>query len=132
MADSVATAGARLRRGSGAALLAAAAAVLSAAATAGDAEKGGELYAEKCVLCHGAGGTGWDWSKRVEKPPIPVPDLTRVVPMRSDRYLFEIVRGGGEAVGKTRLMPPFAFQLSEQEVWDIVAYLRTLGGKKES
>jgi mono/diheme cytochrome c family protein len=41
--------------------------------------------------------------------------------------LFDIVHGGGEAVGKTRLMPPFGFQLNDQEVWDIVAYMRTLG-----
>jgi mono/diheme cytochrome c family protein len=97
------------------------------AQTKGDPKKGVELYTEKCVLCHGSQGQGWDWSKRVEKPPIPVPDLSKVVPQRSDLYLFDIVHGGGEAVGKARLMPPFGFQLSDEEVWDIVAYMRTLG-----
>ena len=95
--------------------------------TKGDPKKGEDFYAEKCVLCHGAQGQGWDWSKRAEKPPIPIPDLTKVVSQRSDQYLFDIVHGGGEAVGKTRLMPPFGFQLSDQEVWDLVAYMRTLG-----
>jgi mono/diheme cytochrome c family protein len=97
-----------------------------AAQTKGDTTQGEELYVEKCVLCHGSRGQGWDWSKRVEKPPIPVPDLTEVVPLRSDQYLFDIVQGGGEAVGRTRLMPPFGFQLSEEQVWHIVAYVRTL------
>jgi cytochrome c oxidase cbb3-type subunit III len=97
------------------------------AQTKGNSKRGEDLYLEKCVLCHGAQGEGWDWSKRVEKPPIPIPDLAKVVPQRSDQYLFDIINGGGEAVGKTRLMPPFGFQLSNDDVWDIVAYMRTLG-----
>ena len=97
------------------------------AQTKGDSKNGEDLYLEKCVLCHGSQGRGWDWSKRVEQPPIAIPDLSVVVPQRSDQYLFDIIYGGGEAVGKTRLMPPFGFQLTDKEVWDIVAYTRTLG-----
>lgn len=97
----------------------------------GDARKGQELYTEKCVLCHGARGEGWDWSKKVAKPPIPVPDLAQVAPERSDQFLFDVVKGGGEAVGKTRFMPPFGFQLTDKEIWDLVAYMRSLGGKKK-
>lgn len=111
-----------------AALLLAGSAAL-AAQPKGDPKRGEELYGEKCVLCHGSQGEGWDWSKRVAEPPIPVPDLAKVAPQRSDKFLFEIVKGGGEAVGKTRLMPAFDFQLSDTDVWDIVAYIRTLDGK---
>jgi len=96
----------------------------------GNSKNGQELYLEKCVLCHGSQGRGWDWSKKAE-PPIPVPDLAKTSPNHPDQYLFDVVKGGGEAVGKTRFMPPFGFDLSDQEVWNIVAYLRTLGGKKK-
>jgi mono/diheme cytochrome c family protein len=92
----------------------------------GDAKKGRELYVEKCVLCHGSQGEGWDWSKKVDKPPVPVPDLAKATSKRSDQFLFDVVKEGGEAVGQTRFMPPFGFQLSDQEVWNLVAYLRTL------
>ncbi|MGH7773134.1 MAG: c-type cytochrome [Candidatus Binatia bacterium] len=95
----------------------------------GDAKNGRELYMEKCVLCHGSQGEGWDWTKKVPNPPMPVPDLAQVAPERSDQFLFDVVKGGGEAVGKTRFMPPFGFQLSDQEVWDLVAYMRSLSGK---
>jgi len=101
----------------------------AAAQPRGDPANGRELYAEKCVLCHGHQGRGWDWTAKVEKPPIPVPDLTRLIPERDDRSLFAVVRDGGEAVGKTRFMPPFGFQLSDDDVWDIVAYLRSLARK---
>ena len=94
----------------------------------GNSKNGQELYLEKCVLCHGSQGQGWDWSKKAE-PPIPVPDLAKTAPQHSDQYLFDIVKGGGEAVGKTKFMPPFGFDLSDQEVRDIVAYIRTLSGK---
>lgn len=97
----------------------------------GDTKNGRELYMEKCVLCHGSQGEGWDWTKKVAKPPVSVPDLAQVVSKRSDEFLFEILKGGGEAVGQTRFMPPFGFQLSDQEVWDLVAFMRSLGAKKQ-
>ena len=51
---------------------------------AGDPKKGEELYVEKCTLCHGAQGAGWDWSKKVETPPVPVPDPAKTGPAQSD------------------------------------------------
>jgi mono/diheme cytochrome c family protein len=96
----------------------------------GDAKKGRELYQEKCMLCHGSQGEGWDWSKKVDKPPVPVPDLAKVTSKRSDQFLFDVVKEGGEAVGQTRFMPPFGFQLSDQEVWNLVAYMRMLSTVK--
>jgi len=97
----------------------------------GDAKNGRELYMEKCALCHGAQGEGWDWSKKVARPPVPVPDLAAVVPKRSDRFLYDVIKEGGEGVRQTRFMPPFGFQLSDQEIWDLVAYMRSLDGQKK-
>lgn len=95
----------------------------------GNPRQGEVLYREKCVLCHGNRGEGWDWTAKVPKPPVPVPDLAQVVRERSDDYLFSIVRDGGEAVGRTRFMPGFGFQMSDEEVWDLIAYLRLLSGR---
>lgn len=92
----------------------------------GNPDRGETLYRERCVLCHGDRGAGWDWTVKLARPPVPVPDLAEVVPERSDQYLFDVIRDGGEAVGRTRFMPPFGFQLSDEEVWDLVAYLRML------
>jgi mono/diheme cytochrome c family protein len=96
----------------------------------GEAKKGQGLYLEKCVLCHGSQGEGWDWSKKA-KPPIPVPDLAKVAPERSNQYLFDVIKDGGEAVGGTKFMPPFGFQLSDQDVRDIVAYIRSLNRNRK-
>lgn len=92
----------------------------------GDPGRGVALYRDRCMLCHGGQGEGWDWSKKMETPPVPVPDLAQVAPVRSDQYLFDVVKEGGEAVGMTRFMPPFGFQLTDEQVWDLVAYMRAL------
>jgi len=96
----------------------------------GDSKKGQDLYLEKCVLCHGSQGEGWDWSKKAQ-PPIPVPDLAKTAPTQSDQYLFDVIKDGGEAVGGTKFMPPFGFQLSDQDVRDIVAYIRSLNRNRK-
>lgn len=92
----------------------------------GSAANGKDIYQERCVLCHGAGGRGWDWGQKVVRPPVPVPNLAEVVPQRSDDDLMTVIRDGGEAVGLTRFMPAFGFHMSEQELRDVVAYLRSL------
>lgn len=89
---------------------------------------GKELYRERCVLCHGSRGHGWDWTKKVIRPPVPVPDLVTTVPTRSDEFLTTIILDGGDAVGQTRFMPAFRFRMSEQEAAAIVAYLRSIAG----
>ncbi|MFQ6030147.1 MAG: c-type cytochrome [Dehalococcoidia bacterium] len=94
---------------------------LALAQPGGNPAKGKEIYQERCVLCHGSKGHGWDWGKKVVRPPVPVPNLVEVVPQRSDEYLLTVIRDGG-----TRFMPAFAFNMSEQELKDVVAYLRAL------
>jgi len=46
--------------------------------------------------------------------------------MRSDQQLFDIISQGGPAAGLSPIMMAFGSQLSEQHIWDIVAYVRTL------
>lgn len=55
-----------------------------------------------------------------------MPNLGEVVPQRSYEYLAHVIRDGGEAVGLTRFMPAFGFNMSEQDIQDVVAYLRSL------
>ncbi len=98
-------------------------------------QQGEALYLEYCLQCHGGRGEGWGWGNKIPPPPIPVPDLSdpKVMTQLSDQYLFDVIKGGGEAVGKSRLMPPAGRVLSDQEIWDVVAYLRSLTqGARES
>lgn len=100
----------------------------SEAAQKGNLQQGKERYVEYCLQCHGGRGEGWGWSNKIPPPPIPVPDLSDPELMKelSDQYLFDIIKGGGEVVGKTRLMPPAGRVISDEEIWDVVVYLRSL------
>jgi zinc ribbon protein len=46
--------------------------------------------------------------------------------MRTDQQLFDVISKGGAATGLSAAMTAFGNQLSEQQIWDTVAYIRTL------
>ena len=87
---------------------------------------GKKIYTEQCVLCHGPAGEGWDWKKKAAMPPVPVPNLLEVLPGRSDEYLATVIKFGGSAVGLTDFMPALGFNLTDQELRNLITYLRKL------
>ncbi len=86
--------------------------LLALPAQAADPQAGGRLYRAHCAGCHGPKG----------RPAMPgVPDFSRGERlMRSDVELARAIQLG---VG---VMPAYAGQLSEAQILDLVAYLRTL------
>jgi hypothetical protein len=51
---------------------------------------------------------------------------------RSDQQLFDVISKGGAATGLSAAMTAFGNQLSEQQIWDTVAYVRTLVAGSET
>ena len=91
----------------------------------GDAKAGETVYKGQCVKCHGdtGAGDGPQAQKLKDKPAswaagAGMKDMT-------DQQLFEAIQKGGPAVGKSRLMPGYP-KLSEADVWNVVAYIKTL------
>jgi mono/diheme cytochrome c family protein len=84
--------------------------------------RGGIVYRTYCVLCHGAGGKG---DGRAAKMYTPRPaDLTNS-PF-PDAYKEMIIRGGGASVGRSSFMPPWGDELTDEQISDLVAFLREL------
>ena len=44
----------------------------------------------------------------------------------SEEHLFKVIAQGGAAVGKSPLMAPWGGTLSDAQIWDLVAFIRTL------
>jgi cytochrome c553 len=44
----------------------------------------------------------------------------------SNEYLFRVIKEGGAAVGKSPLMAPWAGALSDAQIRDVVAFVRSL------
>jgi cytochrome c6 len=79
---------------------------------AADTQNGARLYAQYCLSCHGANGKGSFAG---------VPDFSRSNTLfRPDTALFASVKAGKGA------MPGFLGILRERELFDVIAYLRTL------
>lgn len=100
-----------------------------------DTEAGAKLYAENCASCHGAQLEGEpDWRSPKDDGTLPAPphDQTGHTWHHGDALLFNYTKLGGqaalEASGVTDFvssMPSFGDQLSEQEIWDILAFIKS-------
>ena len=99
---------------------------LGFAQTKGDAKAGKVKYDANCVGCHGATGKG-DGAAAAALNPKPQ-DHTNgsVMNALSDKYLFDIIKDGGAAMKKAPFMPASNKKLTDQEISDVVAYIRSL------
>jgi len=92
----------------------------------GDAAKGQPLYANLCSSCHGARGDG-DGPLAEALSPHPAKHSDgRYMNALSDAHLFRVIKEGGPAVGKSPLMAPWASALRDDQIRDVIAYIRTL------
>jgi mono/diheme cytochrome c family protein len=99
---------------------------LAPAQTKGDAKAGKTKYDANCVGCHGATGKGDGVAAAALNPKPQDHTDGKAMKAVSDKYLFEIIKDGGAAVKKAPIMPASGKKFSDQEIWDIVAYIRGL------
>lgn len=100
-----------------------------------DLANGQALYAEQCAACHGANLEGQpEWRTPDENGVLPAPphDQTGHTWHHDNQLLFEYSKLGGaaalEARGVTGFasgMPGFRETLTDEEIWDILAYIRS-------
>jgi len=106
--------------------------------------KGQKLYAHYCMHCHGEHGRqneGYNWGRMPDPRP---KDLSNKGEMSTfkDQEIFDTISRDmkdttpekGDKIGDEEFavptMPTFKYTLSEEEIWSIVAYVRTLHGMK--
>ena len=93
--------------------------------------RGAKLYKNFCQSCHGERGVGetvYPWN--VGKPgyfPAPALDDSQHAWHHSDEDLAKFIREGSP---RTPLMPAWKKNLSEQNIRDIVAYMKSLWGSR--
>ena len=89
-------------------------------------ERAEDNYRTYCWQCHGMQGDG----KGINIRDMTVMPRDHTDPQemsaRSDEDLFKAIKEGGQAVSKSVLMPPWGGVLSDEEIWDLVRYLRKL------
>jgi len=93
----------------------------------GDAEAGAELHLESCAECHGYDGKAEVIVMHMDEPPRDQTDVEYMKTL-SDLFLYLAICKGGEAVGRSLVMPAWGDFFTDQEIRDMVAWIRTFSG----
>ena len=90
----------------------------------GDAKNGQQLHMEHCVACHGLKGQADVVVMHMDETP---PDQSDPEYMKTlpDGYLYLAICMGGEGVGKSYVMSPWGDFFTDQEIKDMIAWIRT-------
>jgi mono/diheme cytochrome c family protein len=99
---------------------------LAAPASAQNQTEGKKLYDTYCATCHGDKGKGN--GPAAQSLPAKPADHTNGTVMNalSDQFLFDIIAKGGGAVGKSTFMPAWGSALKDNQIKDVVAYVRSI------
>ncbi|TAJ28559.1 MAG: c-type cytochrome [Nitrospirae bacterium] len=106
--------------------------------------KGQKLYAHYCMHCHGEHGQqneGYNWGQMPDPRPKDLSNKGEMSTFKDEEIFGTISRDMkdttpevGDKIGDDEFavptMPTFKYTLSEEEIWSIVAYVRTLHGMK--
>ncbi len=84
--------------------------------------RGAVVFKTNCVLCHGVKGDGKGRASVLYDPP----PANLTTSDKNDEYKKMIITQGGKAMGRSEVMPIWGEQISEQQIDDVVVYLRTL------
>ncbi len=93
----------------------------------GDAQQGAALHLKHCAACHGVDGRAEVIVMHMDTPPPDQSDPTYMKTL-TDGYLYLAICKGGVGVGKNFIMPAWGDLLSEQDIRDLVAEIRTFSG----
>ena len=85
--------------------------------------EGGALYATQCDDCHGAQGMGDGEAAKSLNPSPALLAYMIQAPMSVDEYLLWSISEGGQQFETD--MPAFKGTLSTEEIWKIIAFMRS-------
>lgn len=97
--------------------------VLSLSATALWAQDAKALYEKNCVSCHGATGKGDGPAGKFLKPQ--PKDLSTALVGKADDQIVKVINAGGKENGLSALMPAFKGKLTEDQIKEIVQYVKS-------
>lgn len=90
----------------------------------GNAGAGKILYEKNCITCHGKEGKG-DGMAAMSLKPKPTNFTQPTVTAMSDKELFDTITKGKRGTS----MISFEKSMTEQQRWDVLAYIRSFGSK---
>ena len=93
----------------------------------GNAARGSDLHLENCAECHGYDGKAEVIVMHMDEPPKDQSDAEYMSTL-TDGFLYLAICRGGEAVGRSIVMPGWGDVLTDQDIRDLIAHMRTFSG----
>ena len=98
-------------------------AINSSADDKGDAAEGKTQFQNICASCHGPEGKGDGVAAAALDPkPRNLSDAAYVSTL-SPEHMYKVISEGGASVGLSPMMAAWGGVLSEQQIWDVIAYI---------
>ena len=91
----------------------------------GQADRGKPLYTRYCERCHGPDGRRGPMAGMLPVTPRNLAD-DAYMQTRTAQQLFDVIKHGGKVMGLSPVMEGFGNRLSDEQIWDTAAYVRTL------
>jgi mono/diheme cytochrome c family protein len=88
--------------------------------------RGNIVFKHYCVLCHGANADGKGRAARIYDPK----PANLVLSDKNDDYKELIIRRGGAALARSQFMPPWDAELTNEQISDLLAFLRSIQANK--
>lgn len=94
--------------------------------------KGRKIFSRYCTPCHGDSGEADGYNAKYLDPQ--ARDLTdkteKYMVKLTNEEIYEVIEKGGRGVELAPIMPSWGKHFSEEEIWSLVAYIRTLHSYK--
>lgn len=104
----------------------------AAVARPGDPQQGQRLYARYCTVCHGIEGRGTGrnapYLEEMGRAPRDHTDAWYMNQL-GELELYRAISEGKRREGEPPFMPWWGYTLTEQEIWDLVAFIRSLASE---
>jgi mono/diheme cytochrome c family protein len=89
-------------------------------------EQGRRIFYQQCVWCHADTTPAGPSNRSNVTPDPPLMNDGAILNAESDASLQRTISRGGSAVGKSAMMPPYGSTLTQEEINDLIAYMRVI------
>lgn len=101
----------------------------TAPADSASVKAGARLFKQYCEICHGKTGMGDGPTGKSLKPRPRNFRNPAEFKSKNDEEVFKVVSDGGAARGLSPLMVPWKSVLKEPQIWQVIAFIRSLAPK---
>jgi mono/diheme cytochrome c family protein len=88
--------------------------------------QGKRIFYQQCVWCHADATPAGPSNRSNVTPPPPLMNDGATLNKESDATLRNAIALGGSALGKSAMMPPYGRSLSDEDITDLIAYIRAI------